>query len=174
MLADQLEAGKSQLKGHLSERTAELAKVKRELKQARDLQRDDVLIGLYNSGANLLTKQADEIKTLKSELQRGKDEHEKSKSKLVEKNNQISKVEDEKKNCREAVRRLQDRLAALELGSPKVQGKSDQESAKSKQHIDSYLAMVDEQQKKIDKLTQENARLVMALGRQHFNEMDLP
>jgi hypothetical protein len=83
-------------------------------------------------------------------------------------------VEDEKKNCREAMRRLQDRLAGLELGSPDSQMNPNRESAILKQRVEEYRKVADDQQKHIKKLTQENDRLVMALGRQHFNEMDLP
>jgi hypothetical protein len=173
-LANSLEAGKSELKGHLYDRNAQIRHLKHELEKARTLQSDDGLIQLYNAGGKLISKQADEIKELKRELQRGKDERERLVPKLVEKDNQIAKVEDEKKNCREAMRRLQDRLAGLELGSPDSQMNPNRESAILKQRVEEYRKVADDQQKHIKKLTQENDRLVMALGRQHFNEMDLP
>jgi len=168
-LANTMEAGKSELRGHLGERKAKIASLTRDLEQARELQKDDALIGLYKSGSTLLTKQAEEINSLKVELQCVKDEHEKSKLKLEEKNDQIIKVEDEKQNCRVALRRLEDRQAV-----PAPQAISNEELAKLKQRLQDYHSMVDEQQKHIDKLTRENERLVMALGRQHFNEMNLP
>jgi chromosome segregation ATPase len=175
-LANTLEARKSELKGHITELSAQVGNLTRELRQVRELQSDDDLIALYNSGAKLLTRQADEIKDLKSELQRGKDERDRLLPKLAEKDKQISQVEDEKKNCREAMRRFQERLAGLELSSPAqdLQAKQSQELVILKQRLEDYRKMADEQQTTIKKLTKENDRLVMALGRQHFNEMDLP
>jgi hypothetical protein len=43
-----------------------------------------------------------------------------------------------------------------------------------KQRLEEYCKVAEDQQKHIQRLTKENDRLVMALGRQHFNEMDLP
>jgi chromosome segregation ATPase len=173
-LANSMEGGKSELRGHLSARTAQLDKATRELKHLQRLQSDDALIGLYSSGATLLSKQADDIKNLKLELQRAKEEYDRLVPKLVEKDKQISQVEDEKKNCREAMRRLEVRLNALEAGPRDVQAGSNQELVVLKQRLDDYRKMADDQQEHINNLTQENDRLVMPLGRQHFNELDLP
>jgi chromosome segregation ATPase len=173
-LANSLEAGKSELKGHLSDRNAQIRHLKHELEKAHALQSDDGLIQLYNAGGKLISKQADEIKDLKRELQRGKDERDRLVPKLVERDKQIAKVEEEKKNCREAMRRLQDRLAGLELGSPDSQVDPNRELAILKQRLEEYRKVAEDQKEHIQRLTKENDRLVMALGRQHFNEMDLP
>lgn len=198
-LADTMEAGKSRLKGQLSDRHAQIAKLDREIKQLRDLQSDDNLIVLYNAGTSLLTRQADdikkqaiEIKKLKGELQRSRDGGERSNRtfalKLAQKDRQISRVEGEKKDCREALRKFEVRLKSLKFGTPDVQADSTLDLAKLKQHLEDstqdlaklkqrledYRMMADEQQKHIKQLTQENNYLVMALGRQHFDELDLP
>lgn len=173
-LVNGLELAKSELKGHLSDRNAEIQRLRGELEQARELQSDHGLVQLYNAGTALISKQADELNYMKSEIQRGKDERDRLLPKLAEKDNQLSKVQDEKKNCREAVRRLQDRLAGMELGSPGVQANSSQELMALKQRLEDSHDRVDDQQRRIEILRQENDRLIMALGRQHFNELDLP
>jgi chromosome segregation ATPase len=173
-VANSLELAKSQLKGHLSDRNADIRKLKGELEQARELQTDHGLIQLYKAGTAMISKQADELKNLKVELQRGKAEHDRLKPKLVEKDNQISKVENEKKICREAMRKLQDRLTGMQLNSPDVQANSSQEVAAMKQRLEDFNKTVDGLKRQVNQLKQENERLVMALGRQHFNELDLP
>ena len=174
IVANSLELAKSQLKGHLSDRNADIRKLKGELEQARELQTDHGLIQLYKAGTAMISKQADELKNLKVELQRGKAEHDRLKPKLVEKDNQISKVENEKKICREAMRKLQDRLTGMQLNSPDVQANSSQEVAAMKQRLEDFNKTVDGLKRQVNQLKQENERLVMALGRQHFNELDLP
>jgi len=174
IVANSLELAKSQLKGHLSDRNADIRKLKGELEQARELQTDHGLIQLYKAGTAMISKQADELKNLKIELQRGKAEHDRLKPKLVEKDNQISKVENEKKICREAMRKLQDRLTGMQLNSPDVQANSSQEVAAMKQRLEEFNKTVDGLKRQVNQLKQENERLVMALGRQHFNELDLP
>lgn len=42
------------------------------------------------------------------------------------------------------------------------------------QRLEDYRKTVDNQKKIIKSLSQDNDRLIMALGRQHFNELDLP
>ena len=174
IVANSLELAKSQLKGHLSDRNADIRKLKGELEQARELQTDHGLIQLYKAGTAMISKQVDELKNLKIELQRGKAEHDRLKPKLVEKDNQISKVENEKKICREAMRKLQDRLTGMQLNSPDVQANSSQEVAAMKQRLEDFNKTVDGLKRQVNQLKQENERLVMALGRQHFNELDLP
>lgn len=174
IVANSLELAKSQLKDHLSDRNADIRKLKGELEQARELQTDHGLIQLYKAGTAMISKQADELKNLKVELQRGKAEHDRLKPKLVEKDNQISKVENEKKICREAMRKLQDRLTGMQLNSPDVQANSSQEVAAMKQRLEDFNKTVDGLKRQVNQLKQENERLVMALGRQHFNELDLP
>jgi chromosome segregation ATPase len=137
-LVNGLELAKSELKGHLSDRNAEIQQLRGELEQARELQSDHGLVQLYNAGTALISKQADELNYLKGELQHGKDERDRLVSKLVERDNQLSKVKDEKKNCREAVRRLEDRLAGMALGSPGVQANSGQELVVLKQRLEDY------------------------------------
>jgi len=174
IVANSLELAKSQLKGHLSDRNADIRKLKGELEQARELQTDHGLIQLYKAGTAMISKQADELKNSKIELQRGKAEHDRLKPKLVDKDNQISKVENEKKICREAMRKLQDRLTGMQLNSPDVQANSSQEVAAMKQRLEDFNKTVDGLKRQVNQLKQENERLVMALGRQHFNELDLP
>jgi chromosome segregation ATPase len=175
-LINGLEAAKSELKGHLSDRKAEIQQLRGELEQARELQSDHGLVQLYNAGTALISKQVDELNNLKSEFQRGKDKRDRLVLKLAENDNQLSKVQDEKKNCHEAVRRLEDRLAGMALGSPDVQADSSQELVVLKQRLGDSHKKVDDQQRQrqINSLRQENGRLLMALGRQHFNELDLP
>jgi chromosome segregation ATPase len=127
----------------------------------------------YTAGTALISKQADELNHLKGELQRGKNERDRLVPKLAEKDKQIAKVEDEKKICREALRRLQGRLEGME-SLPEVQAKSRQEFEMLEQRLEVYRKTVDDQKKIIKSLSQDNDRLIMALGRQHFNELDLP
>lgn len=137
---------KSQMKGHLSERTAELRQAKQEIqklkqgkegkgyKEAKELKKalelkeegelsdtmdldeeregasDDNLIRLFNGGAALFNKQADKVKELKAQVQRERDEHERSKRRASMK---LAESENEKLVCRETVRKVEGRLTAL-------------------------------------------------------------
>jgi chromosome segregation ATPase len=168
-----MEAGKSELKGHLSDRNAQIRNLTQELERAHELQTDRGLVDLYTAGTALISKQADELNHLKGELQRGKNERDRLVPKLAEKDKQIAKVEDEKKICRQALRRLQGRLEGME-SLPEVQAKSRQEFEMLEQRLEGYRKTVDDQKKIIKSLSQDNDRLIMALGRQHFNELDLP
>ena len=172
-LANSMEAGKSELKGHISDRNAQIRNLTQELERAHELQTDRGLVDLYTAGTALISKQADELNHLKGELQRGKNERDRLVPKLAEKDKQIAKVEDEKKICREALRRLQGRLEGME-SSPDVQAKTRQEFEMLEQRLEDYRKTVDNQKKIIKSLSQDNDRLIMALGRQHFNELDLP
>ena len=172
-LANSMEAGKSELKGHLSDRNAQIRNLTQELERARELQTDRGLVELYTAGTALISKQADELNHLKGELQRGKNERDRLVPKLAEKDKQIAKVENEKEICREALRRLQGRLEGME-SSPDVQAKTRQEFEMLEQRLEDYRKTVDNQKKIIKNLSQDNDRLIMALGRQHFNELDLP
>ena len=172
-LADSMEAGKSELKGHLSDRNAQIRNLTQELERAHELQTDRGLVDLYTAGTALISKQADELNHLKGELQRGKNERDRLVPKLAEKDKQIAKVENEKEICREALRRLQGRLEGME-SSPDVQAKTRQEFEMLEQRLEDYRKTVDNQKKIIKSLSQDNDRLIMALGRQHFNELDLP
>ena len=58
--------------------------------------------------------------------------------------------------------------------SPDVQAKTRQEFEMLEQRLEDYRKTVDNQKKIIKSLSQDNDRLIMALGRQHFNELDLP
>jgi chromosome segregation ATPase len=171
-LANSMEAGKSELKGHLSDRNAQIRNLTQELERARELQTDRGLVELYTAGTALISKQADELNHLKGELQRGKNERDRLVPKLAEKDKQIAKVENEKEICREALRRLQGRLEGME-SSPDVQAKTRQEFEMLEQRLEDYRKTVDNQ-KIIKSLSQDNDRLIMALGRHHFNELDLP
>lgn len=172
-LANSMEAGKSELKGHLSDRNAQIRNLTQELERAHELQTDRGLVDLYTAGTALISKQADELNHLKGELQRGKNERDRLVPKLAEKDKQIAKVENEKEICREALRRLQGRLEGME-SSPDVQAKTRQEFEMLEQRLEDYRKTVDNQKKIIKSLSQDNDRLIMALGRQHFNELDLP
>ena len=172
-LANSMEAGKSELKGHISDRNAQIRNLTQELERAHELQTDRGLVDLYTAGTALISKQADELNHLKGELQRGKNERDRLVPKLAEKDKQIAKVENEKEICREALRRLQGRLEGME-SSPDVQAKTRQEFEMLEQRLEGYRKTVDDQKKIIKSLSQDNDRLIMALGRQHFNELDLP
>lgn len=172
-LANSMEAGKSELKGHISDRNAQIRNLTQELERAHELQTDRGLVDLYTAGTALISKQADELNHLKGKLQRGKNERDRLVPKLAEKDKQIAKVENEKEICREALRRLQGRLEGME-SSPDVQAKTRQEFEMLEQRLEDYRKTVDNQKKIIKSLSQDNDRLIMALGRQHFNELDLP
>lgn len=80
------------------------------LDEEREGASDDNLIRLFHGGAALFNKKPDKIKELKSQVQRERDEHERSKRSLSLK---LTEKENEKLVCRETVRKVEDRLATL-------------------------------------------------------------
>jgi hypothetical protein len=186
-----------------------------ELEQARrGYSGDDGLVKLYHAGATLVIKQAADIKKLRAEGQRGKDEQEQQNKEST----LIMKEKDEEKAVLVyAVQELERRLASVTTEfmdtemdlkrqvadvegqlktaaarSSKLEGdilaanktiddlrrheSAEGEKAKLlnrlnrvKQHCESYRSTATDQQKLIEKLSKENARLVGDLGKLHLH-----
>lgn len=202
-----------EIKSLENEHELQIQSLTEELEQARrDYSGDDDLVELYHAGTRLLAKQTAELKSLKAETQREKDDHERLKKSFTL---EMAEKDNEKAVLTEAVQRLEGRLASLTTESTdaeadlkrRLAGSRDQRKAavarsnklevdvlaakkviddlrreigegmnadllerlrKVEQHCDGYRSAALDQQKLIEKLSKENAKLAGDFGRQHI------
>ena len=208
-----IKALESELARAHADHELEIQNLKDELDQARQgYSGEDDLVKLYHAGTAVVTKQAAEIKKLKAECQREKDEQERQNKALIL---MVKEKDDEKAVLVEAVQLLEGRLASLTTESSAIEkdlkrqvedvkGQLKAAAARSsklegevlaasktigdlrrrepaegekadllnrlrrvEQHCEGYRSTATDQQKIIEKLSKENAKLVGNLGRQH-------
>lgn len=210
-----VKALKDELAQTHADHETKIQRLEEELEQARrGYSGDDDLVKLYHAGTAVLTKQAAEIKELKTEGQREKDEKERQeedftlmkkekddeKAVLVEAVKQLegrlasltSEFTDAKKDLKRQVADAKGQVKAAAARSSKLEGgvtaakkiiddlrrsestggeKADlfNKLRKVEQHCEGYRSTATDQQKLIEKLSKENAKLVGELGRQHLH-----
>lgn len=223
-VVNMLAMAKSQLQGHLSDRRSKIQRLTRELQLARTKNSEDGLVQLYHAGTKLIEQQANEIKGLKTELQRAKDELDRKEKTVAQRSSEnddrVAKMaaskatlgrhlvlpatkgaseESLKKQLRDSrdlashlengvkprdkvIEDLHKRKAELRsslagektantdlrssLARKKATNAELQASLrKTEERCFGYMMTAEEQQRHIDRLAQENARLVDGLGR---------
>ncbi|GAB7333856.1 hypothetical protein MBLNU13_g05980t1 [Cladosporium sp. NU13] len=210
-----VKALKSELAQARADHELEIQRLEDELEKARRAcTGEDDLVKLYHAGTAVITKQAAEVKKLKTECQREKDEQERQNKDF---NLKTKEKDEEKAVLVEAVQQLEGRLASLTTESSATEKDLTRQVADAKgqlsaaaarssklegdffaanktikdlrrresvegekadllnklrrveQYCEGYRSTATDQQKIIEKMSKENAKLVSDLGRMHLH-----
>lgn len=164
------ELTQSELKGQVANREEKIRKLTQDLKEARDelaqphaRKSDDELTNLYYAGAQLVSKQANEIRVLKKDIQRVKDGGDRLKKtfadQLQHKDNQVAQVEREKVALDGTVQDLEARLASLTTDHDAA-SKVEQQLQDARSLIATLNGFVDNRNRVVDGLRASEARLL--------------